>query len=222
MPRGCAVVGCGTCCTCGWSAGCVGMMPERWTRQITLSWSPCRRVLWWQLISRSLVGGVPGSLVGDVSVAPGRLAVPLPLRHRDRTVVRLRGELTSSRAPRVRRKLLRVFLGFPVGSRPRQGHLPRPGGARCCRLPQPSGAGPEHAPPSPMPRPTARVFFARWAYSASWTHHFCPPRNFATRQEPGDVIPKRSLLFAAFHPAGACGPGSYHLLRRLYPCPCGA
>ena len=64
---------------------------------------------------RSGVGGVPGSLVGDASVAPGRLAVPLtpPPRPRARTVVRLRGELTSSRAPHVRRKLLRAFARSP-------------------------------------------------------------------------------------------------------------
>ncbi|MEU0823187.1 STAS domain-containing protein [Streptomyces mirabilis] len=61
------------------------------------------------------MGGVPGSLVGDVSVAPGRLAVQLrpPPRHCDRTVVRLRGELASGKAPRVRRRLLRAFARAP-------------------------------------------------------------------------------------------------------------
>ncbi|MER5697873.1 STAS domain-containing protein [Streptomyces mirabilis] len=58
---------------------------------------------------------MPGSLVGDESVAPGRLPVQLrpPPRHRDRTVVRLRGELVSSKAPRVRRRLLRAFARAP-------------------------------------------------------------------------------------------------------------
>ncbi|WP_078532912.1 STAS domain-containing protein [Streptomyces hokutonensis] len=61
------------------------------------------------------MGGVPGSLVGDVSVAPGRLLVQLrpPPRHRDRIVVRLRGELAASRAPRVRKRLLRAFARAP-------------------------------------------------------------------------------------------------------------
>ncbi|MEU1569285.1 STAS domain-containing protein [Streptomyces mirabilis] len=61
------------------------------------------------------MGGVPGSLVGDVSVAPGRLPVQLrpPPRHGDRTVVRLRGELGASKAPRVRRRLLRAFARAP-------------------------------------------------------------------------------------------------------------
>lgn len=54
-------------------------------------------------------------MVGDVSVAPGRLPVQLrpPPRHGDRTVVRLRGELTASKAPRVRRRLLRAFARAP-------------------------------------------------------------------------------------------------------------
>ncbi|WP_328828867.1 STAS domain-containing protein [Streptomyces sp. NBC_00252] len=50
-----------------------------------------------------------------MSVVPERLAVqlrPLP-RHRARTVVRLRGEVTFRRAPRVRRKLLRAFARAP-------------------------------------------------------------------------------------------------------------
>lgn len=58
---------------------------------------------------------MPGSLVGDVSVAPGRLAVQLrpPPRHQAWTVVRLRGELAASKAPGVRRRLLRAFARAP-------------------------------------------------------------------------------------------------------------
>lgn len=36
-----------------------------------------------------------------------------PPYHRDRTVVRLRGELTSSRAPRVRKRLLQALARAP-------------------------------------------------------------------------------------------------------------
>jgi len=56
---------------------------------------------------------VPGNLVGDVSVAPGRPAVPLTPRPRFRAVVRLPGELTSERTPRVRRRFLRALARAP-------------------------------------------------------------------------------------------------------------
>ncbi|MFE9687183.1 STAS domain-containing protein [Streptomyces sp. NPDC006285] len=59
---------------------------------------------------------MPGSLVGDVSVAPERPPVPLtppPPRHRNRTVVRLRGELAFAKTPRMRRKLLRALARAP-------------------------------------------------------------------------------------------------------------
>ncbi|MBK3564500.1 STAS domain-containing protein [Streptomyces sp. MBT62] len=58
---------------------------------------------------------MPGSLVGDESVAPGRLPVQLrhPPRHCDRTVVQLRGELAADKAACVRRRLVRAFARAP-------------------------------------------------------------------------------------------------------------
>ncbi|MET9565870.1 STAS domain-containing protein [Streptomyces tauricus] len=61
------------------------------------------------------MGGVPGSLVGGVFVVSGRIPVPLTSlsRHNFRTIVRLRGELTLTSAPRMRKKLLRALARSP-------------------------------------------------------------------------------------------------------------
>ncbi|WP_404199146.1 STAS domain-containing protein [Streptomyces tauricus] len=76
---------------------------------------PGRHVLWSQLSPHFGLGGVPGSLVGDVSVVSERLAVQLrpPPRHHARTVVRPRGELVSNRLPRVRTRLLKAIAEIP-------------------------------------------------------------------------------------------------------------